>query len=188
MQQKNTQFIKTLNKFHTCTQTLKDIQYINSNCRQIPNSFTTPHLFYTNILVWKHNKFVFNKTYGPTFNFEAINIHHHSCPSSYKLLDDPSKIASLCTTIHITQSMVVEWCARNYVTYDGLFNGVDSVFKTWSTSYHNKTIVWILFPNKKTWIIIHYAFSHWNKRMIILASSIPTSKLSHWSTCSWKNE
>jgi len=27
-------------------------------------------------------------------------------------------------------------------------NGADGVFKT-STSYHNKTIVWILFPNKK---------------------------------------
>jgi hypothetical protein len=43
--------------------------------------------------------------------------------------------------------MVVELCARNYATYDGLVNGVDGVFKT-STSYHNKTIVWILFPNK----------------------------------------
>ncbi len=33
----------------------------------------------------KHNKFVFNKTIGPTFNFEAIDIHHHSCSSSYNL-------------------------------------------------------------------------------------------------------
>ncbi len=45
------------------------------------------------------------------------------------------------------KDMVVELCARNYATYDGLVNGVDGVFKT-STSYHNKTIVWILFPNK----------------------------------------
>jgi hypothetical protein len=32
MQKTNTQFIKNLNKFHIYTQTLKDIQYINSNC------------------------------------------------------------------------------------------------------------------------------------------------------------
>ncbi len=91
---------------------------------------------------------MFNKTYGPTFNFEVVNIHHNSCPSSYKLPNDPSKIVGLHITIHIKQDTVVELCARNYATYDGLLNGIDGVFKT-STSYHNKTIVRILFPNKK---------------------------------------
>ncbi len=109
---------------------------------------------------------MFNKTYGPTINFEAIDIHHHSCPSPYKLPDDPSKTVGLRITIHIKQNMVVELYAGNYATYDGLVNGVDSVFKT--SSYHDKTIIWILFSNKKTWIIIHYSFSHSNKRMIIL--------------------
>jgi len=91
---------------------------------------------------------VLNNTYGPTFNFEAIDIHHHSCPSSYKLSNDPSKTISLHTTIHIKQDMVVELCARNHATYDGLINGANGVFKT-SISYHNKTIVRILFPNQK---------------------------------------
>ncbi len=107
-----------------------------------------PHLFYTNILVQKHNKFVLNKTTSPTFNFEVTNIHHHSYPSSYKLLDDPSKTIDLHTTIHIKQGMVVELCVGNYATNDCLVNGANGVFKT-STSYHNKTIVWILFPNPK---------------------------------------
>jgi hypothetical protein len=98
--------------------------------------------------VQKHNKFVFNKTIGPTFNFEAIDIHHHSCPLSYNLPNDPSKIVGLHITIRIKQDMVVELCARNYATYDGLVNGVDGVFKT-PTSYHNKTIVWVLFPKPK---------------------------------------
>jgi hypothetical protein len=54
MQQTNTQFIKNLNKFHTCTQTLEDIQSINSNfCQQIPNILITLQLFYTNTLVQK---------------------------------------------------------------------------------------------------------------------------------------
>jgi hypothetical protein len=44
--------------------------------------------------------------------------------------------------------MVVELCVENYATYDGLVHGANGVFKT-STSYHNKTIVWILFPNPK---------------------------------------
>ncbi len=35
-----------------------------------------------------------------------------------------------------------------HAPYDGLANGTSGVFKT-STSYDNKTIVWILFPNQK---------------------------------------
>jgi hypothetical protein len=107
-----------------------------------------PHLFYTNILVQKHNKFVLNKTIGLTFNFEVTNIHYHSYPSSYKLLDDPSKTIDLHIIIHIKQDMVVELCVGNYATYDCLVNGVNGVFET-STFYHNKTIVCILFPNPK---------------------------------------
>jgi hypothetical protein len=61
-------------------------------------------------------KFIFNKTIGPTLNFETIKIHHHSCPPSYKLLDDPSKTKALHTTICIKKYMLVELCARNYAT------------------------------------------------------------------------
>jgi hypothetical protein len=107
-----------------------------------------PRFYYTKFLVQKHNKFVLNKSIGPTFNFEVTNIHHHSYPSSYKLLDDPSKTIDLHTIIHIKQGMVVELCVGNYATYDCFVNGANGVFKT-STSYHNKTIVWILFTNPK---------------------------------------
>jgi len=60
---------------------------------------------------------VFNKTIGPTLNFEAIDIHHHSCPSSYKLPNDPSKIACLHTIICIKQNMVVEFCVGNFMQH-----------------------------------------------------------------------
>ncbi len=96
----------------------------------------------------KNNKFVFNKTTSPTFNFEAIDIHRHSCSSSYKLPNGLSN-TSLDIIIHIKQDMVILLCVGNYATYDSLVNGANSVFKT-STSYHNKTIVWILSPNPKT--------------------------------------
>jgi hypothetical protein len=159
MQQTN-KIYKNVKQFHTCTQTLKDIQYINSNvCQEIPNILTTPHLFYTNILMQNHNKIVFNKKISPIVNFETTNIHHHSCPSSYKLPNDLNKTIGLHTTIHIKQDMVVELCARNYVTYDGLVNGANGVFKT-STSYHKKTIIRILFPNPKIVMLDRKKFTH----------------------------
>jgi hypothetical protein len=44
--------------------------------------------------------------------------------------------------------MLVELCAKNYATTNGLVNRVNGLFKT-STSYHNKTIIWMSFPNPK---------------------------------------
>jgi hypothetical protein len=43
--------------------------------------------------------------------------------------------------------------------YDGLVNGIDGVFKS-STSYHNKTIAWILFPNKKIGVFASKKSTH----------------------------
>jgi hypothetical protein len=80
--------------------------------------------------------------------FIIIHIHHH-----IKLPDDSNKTASLHTTIHIKQNMVVELGAQNYATYDGFVNGANGAFKT-STSYHNKIMVWILFPNKKIGLLV----------------------------------
>jgi len=73
---------------------------------------------------------VFNNKISPTFNFEATKIHHHSCPSSYKLPNDLNRTVCLHTIIRIKQDMVVELCAGNYATYDGLVNGTNGVFKT----------------------------------------------------------
>jgi hypothetical protein len=43
--------------------------------------------------------------------------------------------------------------------YDGLVNGIDGVFKP-STSYDNKTIVWILFPNQKIGMLARKKSTH----------------------------
>jgi hypothetical protein len=40
--------------------------------------------------------------------------------------------------------MLVELCAGNYATFDGLVNGADGILKT-STTYCEKTIIWIMF-------------------------------------------
>jgi len=100
----------------------------------------TTIILYKYLSQQKHNTIVVNKTIGPTFNFKAINIHHHSCSTSYTLLNDPSKIASLHITIHIKQNILNELCVRNYTISNDLVNGANGIFRT-STSYHNKTII-----------------------------------------------
>ncbi len=71
----------------------------------------------------KHNEHVFTNTLGHTFIFKIMDINHQSCLSSYKLSNDPSKIASLIFTIQIKIYMLVELCINNYAAYDGLVNG-----------------------------------------------------------------
>jgi hypothetical protein len=43
------------------------------------------------------------------------------------------------STIHILKNMLVELCASNYATFDGLMNGVDGIFKT-STTHCEKPL------------------------------------------------
>jgi hypothetical protein len=44
--------------------------------------------------------------------------------------------------------MLVELCVIKYTTFYELVNGVDGIFKT-STTYCEKTIIWIMFQNSK---------------------------------------
>ncbi len=73
-----------------------------------------------------------------------MDINHPSCPPSYKLSNDLSKIISLHSTIHRNIYMLIKLCVGNYATFDGLVNGAKDIFKT-STIYNNKTIIWIMF-------------------------------------------
>jgi hypothetical protein len=126
MKQYDMVFMKTLNKFCITTKNAKDIEFVNLIYNQQPsNNFIIPYK-----LVQKHNENVFTNTLGPTFIFKATDINHQSCPPSYKLSNDPSKIAGLHFTINIKKDMLVELCAGNYATFDGLVNGIDDIFKT----------------------------------------------------------
>jgi hypothetical protein len=58
-----------------------------------------------------------------------MDINHQSCPPFYKLLNDSSKTTSLHFIIHIKIDMLVELCASNYPTYDGLVNGLMAFLK-----------------------------------------------------------
>jgi hypothetical protein len=56
--------------------------------------------------------------------------------------------------------MLVELCASNYVTFDGLVNGANGIFKT-STTYCEKTIIWIMFQKSKIGKLIRKKYSHY---------------------------
>jgi hypothetical protein len=83
---------------------------------------------------------VFTNTLGPTFIFKEMDINHQSCPPSYKLLNDVSKIASFHFTIHIKIYMLIYLCLDNYAMYDGFTNGTNNILKT-SMTYCDKTII-----------------------------------------------
>ncbi len=72
-------------------------------------------------------KNVFINTLGPTFIFKAMDINHQSCPPSYKLSNNPSKIVGLHFTMNIKKNMLVELCVSNYALFDGLVNWVDGI-------------------------------------------------------------
>ncbi len=108
----------------------KDIEFINSICnRQPPNNFTIVYYF-IQINLCKNTM----KMCSLTHIFKTMNINHQSCPPSYKLSNYLSKISGLHSTININIYMLVELCASNYATFNGLVNGVDGIFKT-STTY-----------------------------------------------------
>jgi hypothetical protein len=56
--------------------------------------------------------------------------------------------------------MLIELCVSNYATYDGLVNGADGIFKA-STTYCNKTIIWIIFQNSKIGTLIRKKYNHY---------------------------
>jgi len=59
--------------------------------------------------------------------------------------------------------MLVELCVGNYVTFDGLVNGVDDILKT-STTYCEKTVIsniWIIFQNSKIGTQTRGKYSHY---------------------------
>jgi hypothetical protein len=78
--------------------------------------------------------------------FKAMDINYQSHTPFYKLLNDASKTIGLHSTIQILKEMLIELCAGNYAMYDGLVNGTNGNFKT-STTYYDKTIIWIMFQN-----------------------------------------
>ncbi len=56
--------------------------------------------------------------------------------------------------------MLVELCVGNYATFGGLVNGIDDILKT-STTYFEKTNIWIMFQNFKTRTLTREKYNHY---------------------------
>jgi hypothetical protein len=115
-----------LNASHT----FKGITLINQICLRTPLiNNTLPHLFYTNAKTIEHNKIIFKNTLGQTFTFHAKDICSKICPPHFKLPMVPSQTIGLHHELSMKKDMLIILCARNYITLDGLVNGVDNFFK-----------------------------------------------------------
>ncbi len=103
---------------------------------------------------------MFSNTLGPIFIFKAMEINHQSCLPPYKLSNELSKTMCLHSTIHIKEDMLVELCVSYYATFNGLVNGTNDIFKA-STTYCEKTIIWIIFQNFKIGTLTNEKYSHY---------------------------
>jgi hypothetical protein len=59
----------------------------------------------------------------------AQDKHHDTCPQSFQLQNDANFTTGLHLEVQVKKNMLVELCARNYATHDGLVNGVDGIFQ-----------------------------------------------------------
>ncbi len=130
MRQDDINFINILNRFRTIPQTIEDIKCMNNNYLRTPSMDNTLlYLFYTNVKITMHNKNVFRNTLCETFTFLACDVHIETCPSHFKLSNLPSQTTGLHYEILVKKQLLVELCARNYETSNGLVNGVNGIFE-----------------------------------------------------------
>ncbi len=127
MRQNDEQFINILNWCWTATQLQSDVDTINNQFFCTPPN--DPYLFYMNEAKQKHNELVFFWSEGDVFILRAQDKHHDTCPQSFQLQNDANFTTGLHLEVQVKKNMLVELCARNYATHDGLVNGVDGIFQ-----------------------------------------------------------
>ena len=160
MRQNDPHFIDILNRFRKGVHNITDIHTMNNLCfKQPPNNYTIPHLYYMNKDTLAHNLKVFDNTEGLTYYLNAVDIKHQSLSVNFKIPNDPSKTAKLHTLIKVKRIMLVELCAGNYATHDGLVNGADRFFKTFIL-INSKTYIFIEILNIKIESLTHFANAH----------------------------
>jgi len=125
-------------------QTDQDIAYINNNCHRLaPLSPLFPYIFYQNKDVHTHNAKMLSLTAGEQIMLTVID-NYEMARSSYFAFD---KAISLPSIVTVKQNMLVELYARNYNTNDGLVNGAEGIFRSYSSNNNRTDIVWIEFSD-----------------------------------------
>jgi hypothetical protein len=150
MCQSDEQFINILNQFQTITQLKLDVDTINNQCFHTPPYDPNfPYLFYTNEAKQKHNELAFLQNEGDVLILHAQDRHHDICPQSFQLQNDANFATRLHLEIQVKKNMLVELCAINYATHDGLVNGAYGIFQGLIKVFNSQEVIWILFNNPK---------------------------------------
>jgi hypothetical protein len=134
MRQHNIHFINIINRFRIASQTIRDIKFMNNNYlkTQLTDN-TLPYLFYTNIKTTMHNKNVFWNKLGQTFTFLTCVVHVETYHFHFEL----SNLSFQHYKNLLKKKMLVESCARNYETSNGLVNGIDGIFENFTKKFQN---------------------------------------------------
>jgi len=77
------------------------------------------------------------------------NRHHDTCPQSFQLQNDANFTVGLHLEAQVKKNMLVELCAKNYATHDGLVNGENGIFQGSTKVFDSQKVIWILFNNFK---------------------------------------
>ena len=129
----------------TNTQSNSDLAYLNINCMcPAPNDPTFPYLFYKNKDVASHNNNMLLAMPGNEIVIDAIDEdeENHSNVSYH------SHMAVLPPRLVLKLNMLVEICAGNYDSQDGLVNGANGIIKSYTKTCKIDT-TWIKFHDPK---------------------------------------
>ncbi len=83
------------------------------------------------------------------FILHAQDKHHDTCPQSFQLQNDANFTTWLHLEVQVKKNMLVELCARNYATHNGLVNGANGIIQGSTKVLNSQKITWILSNNPK---------------------------------------
>jgi hypothetical protein len=97
--------------------------------------------FYTNEAKQKHNESTFLQSEGGVFILHAQDRHHDTRLQSFQLQNDAKFIVGLHLEVEVKKNTLVELCARNYATHNGLVNGADGIFQGSTIIFNSQEVI-----------------------------------------------
>ncbi len=89
-----------------------------------------------------------NQSEGDVFILCAQDRHHDTCPQSFQLQNDANFTLGLHSEVQVKKNMLVELCAWNYATHDGIVNGANGIFQSTKVLNQNKSYgYYLIIPN-----------------------------------------
>jgi hypothetical protein len=82
------------------------------------------------------------------------------------LQNDPNFTIKLHLKVQIKKNMLVELCVGNYLTHDGLVNGVVKIFQALNKLSNSQKVICILFNNLKSGQLTIKKNAHFYKHII----------------------